>query len=72
MVNTDLINASIQQKGLKLKFIADKLGMSSTALRKKINNAYEFKVSEAVKLCEILGLDGIQLKNNIFLLWSFT
>ena len=66
MVNTKLINDTIQEKGLKLKFIASKIGISSTALRKKIDNAYEFRVSEAVKLCEVLGLDGIQLKNNIF------
>ena len=68
MVNTDLINASIEEKGLKLKFIASKIGISSTALRKKINNVYEFKVSEAVKLCEVLGLDGIRLSNGIFLI----
>ena len=67
MVNTKLINDTIKAKGLKLKFIAGKIGISSTALRKKIDNVYEFRVSEAVKLCETLGLDGIQLRNNIFL-----
>ena len=68
MVNTKLINETIEKKGIKLKFIAGKIGISSTALRKKINNAYEFRVSEAVKLCEVLELDGIQLRNDIFLI----
>ena len=67
MVNTKLINETIEKKGIKLKFIAGKIGISSTALRKKINNADEFRVSEAVKLCEVLELDGIQLRNDIFL-----
>ena len=68
MVNTKLINETIEKKGIKLKFIAGKIGISSTALRKKINNADEFRVSEAVKLCEVLELDGIQLRNDIFLI----
>lgn len=67
MINTELINETIEKKGIKLKFIAGKIGISSTALRKKINNVYEFKVSEAVILCEVLGLDGIRLKNDVFL-----
>lgn len=68
MVNTTLINETIEKKGLKIKFIAGKLNISSTALRKKINNIHEFRVSEAVKLCEVLGLDGISLKNDVFLI----
>ena len=67
MINTELINETIEKKGIKLKFIAGKIGISSTALRKKINNEHEFRVSEAVILCEVLGLDGIRLKNDVFL-----
>ena len=67
MINTELIKETIEKKGIKLKFIAGKIGISSTALRKKINNEHEFRVSEAVILCEVLGLDGIRLKNDVFL-----
>lgn len=72
MVNTKLINDLITEKGLKLKFIAEKMGITSTGLRQKINNKTEFKVSEAYILCKVLGVDGIQLKNDIFLTPSDT
>ena len=68
MVNTELINEVIERKGLKLKYIANEIGITSSALRKKIDNKSEFKVSEAYKFCEILGVDGIKLKKEFFLI----
>lgn len=66
MTNTTLLKELIAKKGLKLKYVADYLGLSAYGLSKKINNEQEFKVSEVNALCELLNIKDLELKEKIF------
>ena len=56
MTDTVQIRTYIQDSGLKLGHVARVLGISDSALRQKLNNISEFKVSEADQLSAMLGL----------------
>lgn len=66
MTNTTLLKELIAKKGLKLKYVADYLGLSAYGLSKKINNKQEFKASEVNALCELLNIKDLELKEKIF------
>lgn len=66
MTNTELLMKYIDESGLKLYFIAEKMGLSRFGLAKKINNETEFKASEINMLCEILHIDSLEDRNRIF------
>jgi len=67
MTNSDGLRALIKLKGLKLGFIANKLGISTVCLQQKINNITEFKSSEVQEMCNILGIsNNLELKDNLF------
>lgn len=55
-VNTELLQKKIKDSGLKMGFIAEKLGRSRQALRGKIKGETEFLPSEVRVLCELLRL----------------
>lgn len=55
-MNKDLIKNAISDSGLKLSFIAMKLGISREGFYNKVNGKTEFNVSEINKFCEILNL----------------
>ena len=55
-VNTELLQTKIKDRGLKMGFIAEKLGRSRQALRGKIKGETEFLPSEVRVLCELLRL----------------
>ena len=50
------IETLINEKGLKKSFIAKNLGVSVESLRKKLKGLVDFKVSELIKLADILNL----------------
>lgn len=50
MTNTALLKAAIQKSGLKYKYLAEQLGLSTYGLQKKVENATEFKASEITPL----------------------
>lgn len=56
MTNTKLLREKIDLSGYKLRFIAQKLGITYASLLNKINNESEFKASEIMGLCSLLGL----------------
>ena len=56
MTNTTEIKAYIDGRGLKLSHVARVLGISSGALRQKLNDESDFKVGEADRLSAMLGL----------------
>lgn len=56
MTDTKMLRDRINSLGLKYKYIAGVLGISTYALQMKIDNDSEFKVSEVNSLSEILGL----------------
>lgn len=66
MTNTKLLNEKIAESGLKLSFIADQMGISRSALWKKINNKSPFNQYEIEKLCKILKITKLSEKNDIF------
>lgn len=55
-VNTKLFQQKIKDSGLKMGFIAEKLGRSRQALSDKIQGKTEFLPSEIRILCELLHL----------------
>lgn len=66
MTNRKLLLQKIESSGLKLGFIADKLGVSYNWLKKKIDGEVPFKVYEVQILCNILNISDLQEKENIF------
>ena len=55
-INTPLLQQKIKDSGLKMGFIAEKLGRSRQALSDKIQGKTEFLPSEIRILCELLHL----------------
>lgn len=55
-VNTELLQKKIKDSGLKMGFIAEKLGRSRQALSDKIQGRTEFLLSEVRILCDLLHL----------------
>lgn len=55
-VNTKLLQQKIKDSGLKMGFVAEKLGRSRQALSNKIQGKTEFLPSEIRILCELLHL----------------
>jgi hypothetical protein len=66
MTNTELLMEYFKNSGLKLGFIAEKVGLSRYGLAKKINNDTEFKASEIEKLCELLHITSMEDRSRIF------
>lgn len=66
MTNTKLIEDIIDKSGYKYRFIATKLGITYQALRNKLDNKSEFVSSEIEKLCNLLEISDLKLKNDIF------
>lgn len=56
MTNTTLLKRLIKDSGLKISFIAEKLGISRTALYKKIEGLVPFNGPEIKIMCELLNL----------------
>lgn len=66
MTNVKLLRDKIKESGLKLGYIAGKLGLTYQGLWKKLNNLSEFKQSEIPVLCEVLGIKSAKEKELIF------
>lgn len=66
-INTELLQEKIRDSGLKMGFIAEKLGRSRQALRDKIQGKTEFLPSEIRVLCESLQLTDEE-RRHIFLI----
>lgn len=57
MTNTTLLEQLIKDSGLKLSFIAEKLGITRQALYKKIKGLAQFVGPEIKIMCELLKLE---------------
>ena len=66
MTNTELLRKLISNKGLKMKFVADYLGLSAYGFQLKLENKQEFKTSEVSALCELLDIRSLKEKEDIF------
>lgn len=66
MTDTLLLKEKIKSSGLRIGFIADKLGIERTTLWKKVNNERSFKQNEIMQMCELLRIDSLEEKERIF------
>ena len=66
MTNSKELLRIITERGLKLKFVAEFLGLSPYGLSLKINNRNEFKTSEVSALCDLLDISDLKEKEFIF------
>lgn len=66
MTNTKLLKEKIDSSGLKLGFIAEKLGISYHWLKKKIDGNVAFKAIEIQIICSVLNITDLQEKEDIF------
>ncbi len=56
MTDTFLLNKAINESGYKKIKLAKELDITPASLSRKINNEYDFKTAEAIKLSKILNL----------------
>lgn len=66
MTDTLLLREKIESSGLRIGFIANKLGIERTTLWKKVNNERSFKQKEIMQMCELLRIDSLEEKERIF------
>lgn len=66
MTNSNELRRVIQESGLKLQFLAKELGLSRYGFQKKLDGKSEFKASEIERLCQLLRLEDLQIRQNIF------
>lgn len=67
MTNTDLLKRAIEESGMKIGVILQRMNIKSySTLRDKIEGRREFTASEIYKLCEILHLDKDQMDEIFF------
>lgn len=65
MTDTKKLKEKITQSGLKIGFIAERVGISRQGLYHKINGDHDFTASEMAKLQDILHL-SLDEKEQIF------
>lgn len=56
MTNTNMLKDKIGASGFKLNYIIDKLGLTYTSFKRKMNNENEFTASEIAVLSQTLSL----------------
>jgi transcriptional regulator with XRE-family HTH domain len=56
MVKLDALKTRIRTSGLKMQYVAEKLGISRASLWKKMSGRVEFKVSEIAEISKVLNL----------------
>lgn len=66
MTNTDLLKRKIEERGVKLGFLAEKLNTSYHWLKQKIENKRDFKAWEIIALCEALEITDLKERDRIF------
>ena len=66
MTDSEALRKLIERKGLKMKYVADYLGLSAYGLQLKVDNRQEFKTSEVAALCELLEINSLMTKEKIF------
>ena len=62
VVNSNKLKKAINRKGLKIRYIAEKLGISHEAMYNKVKGKTEFKASEISALIDLLDLTA----NDVF------
>lgn len=66
MTDTEALKDLIAKRGLKIKFVAEYLGLSAYGFQLKVENRQEFKTSEVAALCTLLEIESLDEKEKIF------
>lgn len=66
MINSNALRDKIETSGIKYKYLAEQLDISSYGLQLKIDGKNEFLVKEAVKLCNLLNLTNKEREDIFF------
>ena len=66
MTNTELLNELIKKSGLKKAYIDEKIGVTPVGLSNLIAGKSEFKASQINKMCDLLGIADLDLKEAVF------
>ena len=66
MTDTARLNELIEKSGLKIGYIAKRLGLSRYGFSRKRDNLAEFTPSEINALCDILHITSIEDRFSIF------
>lgn len=66
MTNTALLEQAIKKKGLKKKYLAERVGLTPAGFRNCVKNKAEFKASQIAILCEELDIVEPEQKEAIF------
>lgn len=56
MTNSALLKAKMLASGYKMRYIAEKIGLSYQGMKNKIDNKHDFTASEIYALCELLHI----------------
>lgn len=65
-MDTKKLQDAIDARGIKLKYISEKLGISRYGLYKKINGASDFTSTEMKTMEDVLGLTKDEFYNIFF------
>ena len=65
-MNCEELKKRIDERGLKIRYIADKLGISHEAMYNKVKGKTEFKVSEVAALAKVLNLSDKEIRSIFF------
>lgn len=66
LTNTEELLKIIKGSGLRKGFIASKLGITTYAFQKKVENRSQFKAGEIKILCDLLDITSLKEKEKIF------
>lgn len=65
-MNCEELKKRIDERGLKIRYIAEKLGISHEAMYNKVKGKTEFKVSEVAALAKVLNLSDKDIRSIFF------
>jgi predicted transcriptional regulator len=60
MINLKLLVSTIEERGIKLSKLAEKIGLTYQGLKYKLDGRSEFKVSEVNRMTEALRLSDAE------------
>lgn len=63
LINSELLDAKIEESGLRISFIIEKLGISGTAFYKKKNGEIPFRAAEIYVLRDLLRLSDADVES---------
>ena len=66
-MKANLLRAEMAVKGMSQREVAEKAQISKSAFSAKINGQRPFDTDEAVRICDVLGIDDNAKKIEIFL-----